>query len=131
MIIKTILPIIILSVVFLGSAGLVSAQSGFTGYLDNLPGAQISLEWLFATLGSLACYLLQFAIISIGVMIVVYGIMFIKSRGNPQGVTTAKKSLTWGLVGGLVIFGVFTIILTLGDIIGVTNYPILDIVKCS
>lgn len=116
---------------FLSSADYVSAQTSFTDHLGDLPGAQIDLEWFFRLLGRLACYFIQFAIIAFGVMVIVYGIMFIGSRGNPQGVSLSKTSLTWGIVGGLVIFGVFTIILTVGDLIGVNNYPILKIVNCS
>ena len=106
------------------------AQYGFTDYLQNAPGGAYTLTWFFTVLGKLTCYLIQFAVISFGVMLIVYGLMFFKGRGSPQGMTDSKKALTWGLVGGLVIFSVFTIILSVASIVGV-DYPILDIVKCS
>ena len=118
--------LVVLALVLVGQG--TNAQTSFTDYLDNLPGAQINLVWLFNILGTFACYLIQFAIIAFGVMIVVYGIMYIKGMGNVQEAGRVKTSLTWGVVGGFVIFGVFTIILSLGNLIGV-SYPILNIVR--
>ena len=107
-----------------------SAQYGFTDYLQNAPGGNYTLTWFFTVLGRLTCYLIQFAIVSFGVMLIVYGLMFLKSRGSPQGMTESRKALTWGLVGGLVIFSVFTIVLSVASVLGV-DYRILDMVKCS
>ena len=53
-----------------------------------------------------------------------------KGGGNPKEFGGAKKSLAWGLVGVLVIFGVFTIIFSIADLLGV-SYPILRIMQCS
>ena len=105
--------------------------AGFTDYLGGAPGSVFTVQNLFNLASGLSCRFIQFGVIALGVMIVVYGLLFIKSRGNPTGMTDAKKALTWGVIGGLVIMGVFTIILTLGEIIGVTNYPILKIISCS
>jgi hypothetical protein len=65
----------------------------------------------------------------VAIMTVFYGIMFLKSRGSPQGMTQTKKALTWGIVGTLVIFGVFTIILSIAALVG-APYDILGIVRC-
>ncbi len=108
----------------------VSAQSSFTKYLRDYPGGVYNITFFVTLLRKLACYLIQFGIIAVAVAFVIYGIMFLKSRGNPQEFGGAKKSITWGIVGGLVIFSVFTIILTVADLIGVP-YSIINILQCS
>ena len=105
------------------------AQYGFTNYLDNSQGQEFNVQQLFNILNSLTCYFIQFAIIVFGGMLIIYGLMFFKSRGSPQGMTEAKKALTWGLVGGLVIFSVFTIILSVVSFIGV-DFPVLSTIRC-
>lgn len=127
--------IFLLLSLFLAS-GLASAQTSFTTNLGNFPGGEFTVTMLINLVRRLACYFIQFGVIAVGVAFIIYGIMFLKSRGNPQEFGGAKKSLAWGIVGGLVIFGVFTIILTVSDLVGYgasgyTQYPILFIVQCS
>ena len=102
----------------------------FTTNLGNYPGGVFSVTSLLNLFGRLTCYLIQFAVIAVGVAFIVYGIMFLTSRGEAQGFSRSKKAITWGVVGGLVIFSVFTIVLTVASFIGV-NYNILTIVRCQ
>ena len=107
----------------------------FAAFTDNLGGSRgeiFTVQMLFNIIRSLACRFIQFGIIAVGIAMVIYGLLFIKSRGNAAEMTNAKQALTWGVVGGLVIFGVFTIILTVGQIIGGIDYPkqILSIITC-
>ena|SRR3990167_6494756 len=95
----------------------------------NLPGKELTVQWAVDLLKGWACYFIRFAIISFTGMMVVYGILFLKSRGNPQGMMSSRKALSWGIVGGIVIFAVFTIILSVASLIGV-DYPILDMFNC-
>ncbi|MBI2064620.1 MAG: hypothetical protein HYT62_01040 [Candidatus Yanofskybacteria bacterium] len=97
----------------------------FSDDLGSGPGSNIGAVRLVSLLNGLACWFIRFGMIAVAIMIVVYGILFLKSRGSPEGMTYAKKSLTWGLVGMLIIFGVFTIILSIAAVIGV-NYPIMS-----
>ncbi len=106
------------------------AQYGFTDFLGGSPGKVYDIAWFFTLLNTLACRFIQFAIIVFGIMLIVYGLMFFKGRGSPQGMTDSKKALTWGLVGGLVIFSVFTIILSVAKIIG-SDYVVIDRISCS
>lgn len=106
------------------------AQTGFTSNLGDFPGGIFTVTTLVNIVRRLACYFIRFGIISVVAAFIFYGIMFLKSRGSAQEFGGAKKALTWGIVGGLVIFGVFTIILSVADFIGV-SYPILTIVQCS
>jgi len=112
----------------------------FTQGLDDsaIPGsAQTTIDYLLIALNRLACYFIRFGIVAVGVMIIIYGLMFLTSRGNPQSMSGAKAALGWGIIGGLVVFGVFTIILTVSDLAGygATNYTgykdILKIVNCQ
>ena len=69
-------------------------------------------------LSGLACYGIRFAIILFTVALVYTGIKFLLSRGNPTQFTQARKTFLMVLWGGLVIFGVYTIILSLGAFFG-------------
>lgn len=121
--------LVIVSTFFLIAQGAL-AQFGFRDYLQNAPGGAYTTTWFFNVLENLTCYFIQFAIVAFGIMLVVYGLMFFQGRGSPQGMADAKKALTWGLVGGLVIMGVFTIILSVASVLNV-NYPILSMISCS
>ena len=115
---------------FLFLVSIAHAQYGFTDFLNNAPGQQLGIEWLFNLLNNFVCYFYQFAIIVLATMLVIYGIMFLKSRGNPQGMTDARKALAWGLVGGLVIFAVFTIIMSVASFLG-TDTALIDSITCQ
>lgn len=120
---------VILLAAFLFVASGAEAQYGFTNYLGNSPGQQFNVQQLFNLLNRLTCYFIQFAVIIFGGMLVIYGLMFFKSRGSPQGMAEARKALTWGLVGGLIIFSVFTIILSVASFIGV-DFPVINKIQC-
>lgn len=121
----------ILIAVFLFVVSRAEAQFGFTNYLDSSPGQQLNIKQLFNILNGLVCYFFQFAVITLGTMLIIYGLMFLKSRGSPQGITEARKALTWGIVGGLVIFSVFTIVLSVASLVGVDFPVISQIQRCS
>ncbi|MDO8496829.1 MAG: hypothetical protein Q7S43_05265 [bacterium] len=105
--------------------------------LKNAPGAALDIQVFFNLLSKLSCWFLRFGIIALGVMIIFYGILFLKSKGSASEFSNAKKAFGWGIVGGLVIMGVFTIILTIPSLLGAINgtpisYPILKILSnCS
>jgi len=72
-------------------------------------------------LSGLACYGIRFAIILFAIVVVYAGIKFLFSRGNPTEFSQARKIFLTVLVGGLVVFGVYTIILSLGALFGYTD----------
>ena len=74
-----------------------------------------------AILSGLACYFVSFALILLVCWMVYSGIKFFLSRGEPTAYGEAKKSFFWTLVGGLIIYGVYTIILTVAAFFGATN----------
>ena len=79
----------------------------------------------------LACYAVRFASIIFVVWMVYTGIRFLLSRGDPTAYGEAKKMFFYSLVGGLVIYGVYTIILTISLLVaGSTNLPWVPL-SCS
>jgi hypothetical protein len=108
-----------------------------TDNLKNAPGAALDIQSFFNLLSKLSCWFLRFGIIALGVMIIFYGILFLKSRGSSTEFSNAKKAFGWGIVGGLVIMGVFTIILTVPELLKLgtsvpIDYPLLKILNnCS
>ncbi len=82
-------------------------------------------------LGGLACWFVRFGLIVTGIAIVAVGIAFALSRGNPTAFSSAKKFLTYVIIGGLVIYGVYTIILTVSVLVtGSTVLPWVPL-SCS
>ena len=71
-------------------------------------------------LSGVACHGIRFAIILFAIVIVYVGIKFLLSRGNPTELNQVKKIFLTVLVGGLVVFGVFTIILSFSSYLGVS-----------
>lgn len=69
---------------------------GLMNIAGNLVGVLTNVAWLAAT-----------------AVIVWYGVKMILARGDETKFAEAKKGLTWAIVGSLVMFGVWTIILTL------------------
>jgi hypothetical protein len=121
--------VLLLTTYYLLHTTSAAAQYGFTDFLDKVPGGEFDITWFFTLINNLACRFIQFAIIVFVIMLIVYGLMFFKGRGTPQGMTDSKKALTWGLVGGLVIFSVFTIILSVASFVGV-DYPVISRISC-
>jgi len=74
-------------------------------------------------LSKLSCYAVRLAMILFAIWIIYSGIKFILSRGNPEAYGQAKKNLIYALAGGLIVYGVYTIILTIAGLIGVSSLP--------
>ena len=86
--------------------------------LNNGPGMNFTFQHALNLLRGVACWFGRAGVAIFVIMGIVYGIMFLLSRGNSGQWEGAKKALGWGIVGGLVIMGVFTIILSVAEIIG-------------
>lgn len=103
---------------------------------SGLPGPQsifdsLTLQSVPKILSGLACYFVRFALILVGIAVILAGIIFILARGNPTAFADAKKNLLYVIIGGLVIYGVYTIILSVSLIVtGSTNLPWIPL-TCS
>ena len=64
-------------------------------------------------LSRLSCYLASFALILLAIMVIFSGTSFLLSRGNPEGFNKAKRTFFYSLLGGLIVYTVYTIILSL------------------
>lgn len=67
----------------------------------------------------LACYGIRFALVLFGIWVIYSGISFILSRGSQTAYGQAKKTFFYALVGGLVIYGVYTIIISVAGFFGI------------
>jgi len=82
------------------------------------PGAQsifenFTLQGVPKIFAGLACYAVRFGIIIFVIWMIYTGIRFLISRGDPTAYGEAKKMFLYSLIGGLLIYGVYTIILTI------------------
>lgn len=53
------------------------------------------------------------------ILIIYAGVMFITSRGDPEKVATARKTITWAAIGLVVIFLSFFVVSVISKITGV------------
>ena len=82
-----------------------------------VPPAQIQdLEALFARAVKFAAW---GAGIGLFIMLVVGGVKFITSHGDPQAAASAKQTITFAVVGLLVIVGGWLILSILGKVLGI------------
>jgi hypothetical protein len=50
-------------------------------------------------------FIIRIGTIVVVLMLVYTGFLFVKARGNPGEISTAKNSLLWTLIGGLILLG--------------------------
>ncbi len=93
-------------------------------------GIDLTIQSVFGIITGLACWFSRFALILIVVYIIIYGIKFMMAQGDTTKIGDAKKSLTWGLVGVLVILGTYTIIATVANALG-GDYSLIVPLNCE
>ena len=81
---------------------------GPQGIFDNFD--PLSVPRIFSRL---ACYMVRFGLIASVIAMLASGISFLLSGGNPVRYATAKKFFLYAVVGALIIYGVYTIILSI------------------
>lgn len=81
-------------------------------------------------LSRLGCYAFQLAATLFVIWIVYVGIKFILARGNPTALTETRKTFLYSLLGGLIIYGVYTIILSVAALLGADSLPWIPL-SCS
>ena len=86
--------------------------------LNNALGINLTLEGIVNIVQGLTCWIANVALILVVIFVVYYGIMFLMSRGDSTKVTEARKALTWGVVGIVVILATYTIIASVANFIG-------------
>ncbi|OGN07418.1 MAG: hypothetical protein A3B86_01565 [Candidatus Yanofskybacteria bacterium RIFCSPHIGHO2_02_FULL_38_22b] len=81
-------------------------------------------------LSRLSCYFFQFAGIIFVIWIIYVGIKFLLARGNPTAFSETRKTFLYSLLGGLIIYGVYTIILSVAALFGVSSLSWIPL-SCS
>jgi len=76
------------------------ATSDFSVLLTNF------LKWLLSVAGSIALFTL-----------IVGGVFYVTSSGNDQRVETAKKMITWTLLGLILILASYSIIIVIDELL--------------
>ena len=83
-----------------------------SGGIANQPGVDITIRSLFGIIAGLACWSTRFIMIIMIMVIIWYGLQMMIAQGNDTKFTNAKKSLTYAVIGMVVILGAYTIIAT-------------------
>ncbi len=85
--------------------------------LAGQPGVDITIQSLFGIIAGLACWGTRFVTVIMVVVIIWYGTQMMTARGDQTKFTGARKSLSYAVVGMLVILGAYTIIATVANTI--------------
>lgn len=78
-----------------------------------------TLRCLPIAINNIATFLILFSAVVAGFLIVYSGIKFVNSHGDPQLVESARKTLTYAIIGLIFIILCFFILQFLGEITGV------------
>lgn len=103
---------------------LVQAATGDEG----LPGEDLAIQDVFNIINGLACWLTRVAGAIMVIFIILAGLRFMNARGDPTAFTAAKKNFNHVLIGLLVIMGVYVIIATVANAVGVTDFSFIPLV---
>ncbi len=93
-------------------------------------GVNLTIQSVFAIVTGAVCWFSRFALVAMVVAVIVYGIQFMMSQGDPTKYSNARTSLTWGIIGIAVILGTYTIIATVANAVG-ANYTLIIPLNCS
>ena len=72
----------------------------------------------------------RLVLIFIVAWLVYSGIRYFLSAGNPAAYSDTKKNFYWSLAGILVVFGVYTIIVSIATFIGYSGLPLVPL-QCT
>ena len=94
-------------------------QGAFADQYSNLPGADLTVTSIEDIIQGLACWIYRIAFLLIIIFIVLTGVRYVSSGGNPTKLTSAHQSFKWVVIGAIVILGVGVIIATIANALGV------------
>lgn len=95
------------------------SQGAFADEYTNLPGADLTITSIEDIIQGLACWIYRIAFLLIIIFIVLSGVRYVASGGNPTKLTSAHESFKWVVIGAIVILGVGVIIATIANALGV------------
>ena len=91
-------------------------------------GIDLTIQDVFAIINGLACWFARIASLLMVIFIILAGIRFMAARGDPKAYDVAKKNFGHVLIGLLVILGVYVIIATVANAVGVTDFSFIPLV---
>lgn len=94
---------------------------------EKLPDIDLTVEGLFNIIAGLACWFTRISFPIVVIFIILAGFRFMHARGNPQLFQAAKKNFVQVFLGLLVILGVYYIIATVANAVGVTDFSFIPL----
>lgn len=76
---------------------------------------------IFPFLQSLISAAFMFAGSVAAIVIIIAGIKYVRSRGDPQGLKSAQQTLTWGIIGLVIVILSFFIVTFIGSVTGTSK----------
>lgn len=84
----------------------------------QFPGVNLTIQVLEQVINNLVCWIYRVAFALIVIFIVLTGIRYLASGGNPTKITAVHQSFKWVIIGSAVILGVGVIIATITAALG-------------
>lgn len=90
-------------------------------------GIDLTVQDVFSIIAGLACWFSRVAVAVMVIFIILAGLHFMNARGNPVAYEMAKKNFGQVLIGLLVIIGVYVIIATVANAVGLTDFSFIPL----
>lgn len=122
---KKIFTILTILTLIGGWTGAVQAEENPLG---DFPGQDLDFEDLISIMTGLACWLGRIASLGAIIFVILAGLRFMAARGDPKAFTDAVTNFKRVLWGVLVIYGVYVIIATVANAVGITDFSFIPLV---
>lgn len=116
--------LILIAVIFIAWAWGVQAANP----LGDFPGQDLDFADLISIMTGLACWLGRVATVGVLIFVILAGLRFMAVRGDPKAFTDAVTNFKRVLLGILVIYGVYVIIATVANAVGITDFSFIPLV---
>ncbi len=90
-------------------------------------GIDFTIQDLFAIITGLACWFSRVATSLMVIFIIWSGIKFMSARGDSKAYESAKQTFKHVIIGLIVILGVYVIIATVANAVGITNFSFIPL----
>ncbi|MDO8591370.1 MAG: hypothetical protein Q7R60_00395 [bacterium] len=119
---KVIIILFFVAVLYLGHGYVWAAGE------EGLSGIDLTIQDVFNIINGLACWATRVAMAVMVIFIILAGLRFMNARGEPAAFTAARKNFNHVLIGLLVIMGVYVIIATVANAVGITDFSFIPLV---
>lgn len=112
----------------LGVAALYAQAETGDNPLGDFPGEDLSFGDLTGIVTGLACWLGRIVTVGAVIFVLLAGLRFAATRGDPKAFEDAVGNFKHVLWGILVIYGVYVIIATVARATGITDFSFIPLV---